>query len=566
MKEKIKILQNKSLLVLFFIFFLGVFLRFYNLGVIPVGFHRDEAFFGYNAYSLLQTGRDITGDFLPLHLQSFLYSPAGYSYISIPFIALFGLSEFSVRFASAFFGSLTILVLYFLVRKLFHKYKYTDELSLLSSFFLAISPWHINLSRVATENVFVVFLVMLGIIFYYDWITKKNWWNIGISFICFSFSLFVYQAPRAFLPLFLPILYILFNKNDYKKLVIIFSVFIISIVIPVLFVLSSPQLSARMQMLSIFKHPETQLTLEEQIREDGQTGLVLTTRFFHNKVINYSSTFVNNYFEHFSYEFLFSDMGLPERYRVPSMGLLYLFEIPLLLIGLWKLISFRNKTTIILLSWLLLTPVGTAMTFDDVPNLQRTLLMLPVFSIISALGFLELWQFISRLPFKNIIKGLIILCIFYGVMFYLHQYYVHQVNHRPWHRQEGYKKLVSDLKELAPRYKKVISTSSESTPAIFFFFYDKYDPYFVQNKLKNLSSGYGEVNFNNITFLSEECPLYDVENIDKITGKKMVETNGKKDILYVNHGGCTITAPNVIKVSDILRSDNTVVFSLYEVK
>src|SRR6266568_6902142 len=101
--------MKKTSLLLFLIFLLGTALRFYQLGIVPFGFHRDEAFLGYNAFSIFKTGRDITGNVLPMHLQSFLYSPAGYSYFSILFIVLLGLSEFSVRFASAFFGSLTIL-------------------------------------------------------------------------------------------------------------------------------------------------------------------------------------------------------------------------------------------------------------------------------------------------------------------------------------------------------------------------------------------------------------------------------------------------------------------------
>src|SRR5579885_2151410 len=116
-------MQRNKYIWLIIIFFIGCTLRFYGLGEYPYGLHKDEAFLGYNAYSILKTARDITGNFLPLHLKSFLYSPAGYSYFSIPFIALFGLSVFSVRFASAFFGSLTILLVFFLTVELFHEYK-----------------------------------------------------------------------------------------------------------------------------------------------------------------------------------------------------------------------------------------------------------------------------------------------------------------------------------------------------------------------------------------------------------------------------------------------------------
>src|SRR5438477_13015460 len=106
-------MKRFSIIAFILIIFLGFSLRFYKLGEVPVGFHRDEAFFGYNAYSILKTGREMAGNVLPLHLQSLLYSPAGYSYASIPFIFLFGLNEFAVRFAGALFGSLTIIIVYF---------------------------------------------------------------------------------------------------------------------------------------------------------------------------------------------------------------------------------------------------------------------------------------------------------------------------------------------------------------------------------------------------------------------------------------------------------------------
>src|SRR3989344_3869424 len=104
-----KLFSKKKIGIIILIFIIACILRFYRLGEVPVGLHRDEAFLGYNAYSIFRTGKDMSGDFLPLHLRSFLFSPAGYSYLSIPFIAIFDLSSFSIRFASAIFGSLTIL-------------------------------------------------------------------------------------------------------------------------------------------------------------------------------------------------------------------------------------------------------------------------------------------------------------------------------------------------------------------------------------------------------------------------------------------------------------------------
>src|SRR3989338_8369890 len=105
------------------IILLAAGLRLYRLGDVPVGFHRDEAFLGYNAYSIYKTGKDMTGNSYPVHIASFINSPGGYAYAVIPFIPLFGLSPFTVRFPAALLGTATIVVTFFLVTTLFKKRK-----------------------------------------------------------------------------------------------------------------------------------------------------------------------------------------------------------------------------------------------------------------------------------------------------------------------------------------------------------------------------------------------------------------------------------------------------------
>lgn len=567
MAAKIKkfLSKNTTLLVLSLVFIIGVVLRFYNLGSVPVGFHRDEAYLGYNAYSLFTTGRDMSGSMLPLHIKPFLYSPAGYAYLSIPFIYLLGLSEFSTRFASALFGSLTVLLVYFLVKKLFEKSSFATQLGIISSLLLAISPWHINLSRVATESVPVVFFITLGVIFYISWVRRQVAWALFLCFACFLLTLFIYQAPRSFLPLFAPLLFLLYlPRKSPKNYTMVGGLFFLTIVLPIFLVLLSPQLSQRINMLSIFKSPQTQLVLDEQIREDGvgKSPLFLT-RVFHNKATNYSSTFLQNYFKHFSYDFLFTDAGLPDRYRIPQMGLLYIFELPLLILGAWSLFGLNRRIAMLLFGWILLAPLGSALTFDDVPNLQRTLIMFPALSIVEAVGFLQVWGVAKKRKFSYPVKGSMILVMLYGLGYYLHQYYTHQVHHRPWYRQEGYKNMITEVNQQIPNYKKIVITSAESDPAIFFLFYNAYDPTLIQ---QFASDQYSRVGFAEYTFSDYDCPLQEDSSTDPLT--KITETfiRGEKNVLYVNRGTCKILSDKIETLSEIKRSDDTVVFKLQVLK
>ncbi len=60
-----------KIITVFLIIFLGIFLRVYKLESIPPGLDVDEASFTYDAYSILQTGKDRYGEVLPLAFRSF---------------------------------------------------------------------------------------------------------------------------------------------------------------------------------------------------------------------------------------------------------------------------------------------------------------------------------------------------------------------------------------------------------------------------------------------------------------------------------------------------------------
>ncbi len=565
----------KKYLPIFLIFILAIILRFYQLGVIPSGFHVDEAYLTYNSYSILNTGKEITGNLLPLNLKSFMYSPAGYTYFSIPFIAIFGLSEFSARFASAFFGSITIPLVFFLVLKLFKEYKYKNKLAILTSFFLAISPWHINLSRVCTDNVIVVFLISLGTYFFIHWLEKNKWHLLIVSFLSFFITLYTYQAARSFVPLFLLLLFtygFYVRKFNRLKIYVLILGYVLLIIIPVVLVLFSPTLSYRIKTLSVFQHQNTSLVLSEQQREDGIMGVKpLESRFFHNKITNYADAFTKTYFKHFSFEFLFTDAGLPDRYRVPGGSLLYLFELPLLILGLWYLFSFNKKTGWFILGWVLIAPIGSGLTTDDVPNLQRTLTIFPAISILSGLGFIMLFLFLKKNIKRQYITKIIFVAmgviIFYSFLTYLHSYYIHGPSHRPWYRQEGYKELVQEINTHAKNYKKVVITDANFAPTIFLLFYNKYDPILIQDVIMNSkSTKYGSMSFDNYEITDEKCPLREEELINESTGKLENILVGKKDILYVVEGTCEVPENKALLVSEIKRPDSTTAFKLLSIK
>src|SRR3989344_1760646 len=149
--------------VLAAILVLGLVLRLWALDKFPSGFSADEASYGYNAYSLLKTGRDEWGEpwyqLIYTNLRSFgdARFPL-YSFLAIPSIKLLGLNEFAVRLPNAILGTLAIAAVYLLAKKLINW-----QTGQLAALLLAISPWHVSLSRGAFETNTLTLLAPLGI-------------------------------------------------------------------------------------------------------------------------------------------------------------------------------------------------------------------------------------------------------------------------------------------------------------------------------------------------------------------------------------------------------------------
>src|SRR3989344_8160968 len=105
--------------LLLLVILIAFILRFFDLGQIPRGLYQDETAIGYNAYSILSTGKDEWGKNFPLYFKSFGdYKLPVYMYFTVPSVKLFGLNAFAVRLPSALFGLATVCLVYFLVKEL----------------------------------------------------------------------------------------------------------------------------------------------------------------------------------------------------------------------------------------------------------------------------------------------------------------------------------------------------------------------------------------------------------------------------------------------------------------
>lgn len=537
-------------ILLFFAFGFAAFLRLYNLSDFPVGFHIDEASLGYNGYSLLLTGKDENNNILPLYIDMFGDNrPSGYHYLTILPVKIFGLNEFSTRLPAAIFGSLSVLVIFFLTYTLFR----SRLIAFMASLFMAIAPWHIVLSRASGEAIVALFFIMTGASFIIRSLINHSKSNLIFGTFSLSISYFFYHTPRVFVPLlFTGLLIFLYPKlrkiENKSYIATLVSSLMFTGVIAILLVFFVSGGTGRFAQVNIFSFPETKLIMNEQIQEDGmEKRSVLETRIFHNKIINYSLTFTSNYLAYFNGDFLFMKGGLPIWYVVPNVGLIYLIYIPFIIFGLIMLSTHKERFYKIPLIWILIAPITAAITVDDIPNINRVIVLFPMLEILAAYG---VYACIKRYQSKwrPVFIFLVFTIVIFNFSYFIHQYFVHAHRHRTWYRNNGFKEMILTLKSEYNNYDKILITKASGGIYPLILFYMQYDPVFYQKEGSPKGPDYK--GFGKFVFVPQACPTRDKD--------EKFPKNQK--VLYVNKGDCPDT--RFVLFKDILKEDGTRAFRL----
>jgi len=187
----------------------GCFVRLYGIGTLSTGINQDEASIGYDAFSVANYGIDRNGVFNPVYLISWGSGQnAGYMWLLIPFIKLFGLTLTTVRLPMALAGCISLFAIFALLHRLRNQ-----KLALTALFLFAICPWHILKSRWALEsNLFPDFLLWGIVLFSLGMGTKKlHYFYLGS--VIFGLSSWNYATSFIVLPLFLIPAAIIFWKQ-----------------------------------------------------------------------------------------------------------------------------------------------------------------------------------------------------------------------------------------------------------------------------------------------------------------------------------------------------------------
>ena len=459
--------------ILLFIIFLSIFLRFFQLGTNPPSLTWDEVAWGYNAYALGLNGKDEFGRFLPYdYLESFGdFKPPVYAYLDILPVKIFGLTEFAVRLPSALFGVLSIVLTYLLVKRIFFKSKNKELYGLLTAGLLAISPWHILLSRAAFEANVATFLLILGVYAFLRGIQDKSKFLI-LSAISFALSIYTFNTSRIVAPLLVLMWLIIFRKKlmSIKKLSIAALLTGLLIVIPLVSFILSPQAKLRYEEVNIFSNLDLIKTSNQQIENDHNAWW---SKVIHNRRIIYAREYAKHYFDNLSLNFLFIKGDGNPKFSTQDIGQMYLWELPFLIIGTLLLFRLREGNWLVVPIWLLLAIIPAA-TARETPHALRIETTLPTFQIIVAYGIINTYLLLKKYR-KIFVISLSSVAAFFFIYF-IHVYFVQYRWEFSGDWQYGYKESIAYAKSVQNQYDHIVVDDSLGRPYIYYLFYQKISP------------------------------------------------------------------------------------------
>lgn len=480
-------------IILIIIISLAFALRFYQLDRVPPGLHADEASQGFNAFSLIKTGRDMYGKAFPILFRANgSYQPPIYTYLTAVPTIILGNSIFTVKIVSALSGVGLVFLTYFLISRLFIKSKKEAvTLGLFTAGVVAISPWAIHFSRLAVEANLGVLIFVAGV--YILAVSLRKISLFPLACLVLGISTHAYYSERVIAVLLLAFVVIVYRKiflKTKKTAILGLGIFVL-ILLPHLYLLTTGALTKRLSQVSYIG------TVSQE-----KIGFV-------GKSLEIGKQFVNHYLIYVSPKNLFFDPGSSLGRTTPDLGVYYPWMLIPFLIGLGYLFKKRH-TDFAKIIWILLliAPIPAALTGDLFYPL-RTLDYLWVIAVVISLGS---WQIFEKMKNKWVKLFIVLGLVGYSLVVFGISYFVIFKYELAIGSGEPYVKLMPVLDKYKDRKIIVDFNSRAWGVGIRMTYLKAVDPKLVQANLKSqLKTNYYD----------QEVNAQEIFIIDNITFEKL---------------------------------------------
>ena len=427
----------------------------------------DEVALGYNAFAIRETLRDEFGRFMPLQFESwgdqknpvYIYATALTQLITGPTMA-------SVRIPSAIAGVLAVYLTYRLALLL----KLGSGVALISALLLAVSPWHIHISRGGYEANVALTLGLGSVVLLFSR-------RLALSALLLALSAYTYYTTKMFAPILLLFAWVyMIDWSKYKnsiKLFVKYWLLSLFFVIPIIYLALFKGGQIRFQSINIFVD-KTVTPRVERARNFFDNPESLGAKLSENRFTYHLSDFVMYYLENFSGQFLFVGGDSNVRYGLAGHGMLYLLDAPLILMGLILLYHKNRRVWYFLVAWLLLAPLPTALVGRAYG--LRSLAMLPIPQILAAYALTSWLTNIKKSKFILLLFSLLVILYTFSVVNWLHRYvYQYPAYGRYWY-DAPMQDAVTYAKEREDKYDQIIISQSYGEVSMYYAFLNKVHP------------------------------------------------------------------------------------------
>jgi 4-amino-4-deoxy-L-arabinose transferase-like glycosyltransferase len=370
---------------------LALGLRLFRLDELPPGFYVDEAAIGVDAASLAATGHDLHGVAHPAIFEALEdWKHPIYTYVAVPCVRALGPTKLAVRLPAAILGTLTVIVLALLALEL----GTTDVVALLAALLLAITPWHIQYSRMAWEAVSLGFTAVLALTLYFRARRKGGAARFALAGAAFGLVLYSYTPAKLLLPAFMAGL-VAIEVRDRRWVRMVSDrvqkqaasaptplVLLVPVEPPV------PRTAVRGKDALAFA-VLLALVATPMVVAQVQHFHEIQVRFNALSVLNEEHPFkaaFDSYTAHLQPRFLFWSGDANARQGWAGWGELLLATAPFVVVGLARVFMRRNAEDLILVAWFFIYPLGAALTSEGIPHASRSFLGVPLFCLLAAIG------------------------------------------------------------------------------------------------------------------------------------------------------------------------------------
>ncbi len=510
----------------------GIGLRVTRLDKVPPALAQDEACDGYDAYSILKTGRDHHGNFMPIVMQGFNdYRMPLFQYSLVPLVGVFGLKAAVVRLGAAIWGIVDMVAIT-IVAGLMFGWAGAAAAAIL----VALMPWHLELSRYGIEATAASATISIAMASFFMWLRRRRDFWLFLSGLSFGLSLYTYAITKPLVPPLLGLIAILYwrelKQARIKAVAALSIVVVLALPQAVMFLRNGALMQREYRHLSLFSPDSICMGCDSEQTRQAMNSIPYLL--------------IANFANNFTPSFLFLNGDRGDHWTMlhpPNFGELLPEQAILIVLALIAFFSpTRRKFAILILGWVIFAavpaalikplgvgffepgktptpwvmldheippaPVTASMLLDHTDSRHSALTMAP-WILLSALGVVVLLKLTSSKPVVQVTAAILLLA---GITFhsarFVGTYFEDFPTFAAPYFQYGIKEFLQTIDKTYSADLPVIISPRINQPYIYVLFFERYSPAaFQQGPVQQEPGIFGQVEgFGRYRFVPQNRP------------------------------------------------------------